>query len=69
MGLVPTAVIVDAIRTPLGRRRGALAKWHPVDLAAHVIGALTTRNRLDPNLIDDVIMGCVSQIGEQGINI
>jgi acetyl-CoA acyltransferase len=64
-----TAVIVDAIRTPLGRRNGKLAGWHPVDLAAHTLRALVARNDLDPAVIDDVIMGCVSQVGEQTLNI
>jgi acetyl-CoA acyltransferase len=66
---MPTAVIVDAIRTPLGRRNGQLAGWHPVDLAAHVLDALVVRHDLDPGVVDDVIMGCVSQVGEQAMNI
>ncbi len=66
---MPTAVIVDAIRTPLGRRNGQLAGWHPVDLAAHVLEALVVRNDLESAVIDDVIMGCVSQVGEQALNI
>src|SRR5436190_3301864 len=64
-----TAVIVDAVRTPLGRRNGMLAEWHPVDLAAHVLRTLVERSDFDPALVDDVIMGCVSQVGEQGLNI
>jgi acetyl-CoA acetyltransferase family protein len=64
-----TAVIVDAVRTPLGRRNGALRDWHPVDLAAHVLRALVERNELDPTLVDDVIAGCVSQTGEQALNV
>ncbi|MFM9083372.1 MAG: beta-ketoacyl synthase N-terminal-like domain-containing protein, partial [Actinomycetota bacterium] len=63
------AVIVDAIRTPLGKRNGRLKEWHPVDLAAQVIKALVERNNFDPNLSDDVIMGCVMQVGEQGLNV
>ncbi len=63
------AVIVDAIRTPGGKRNGKLADWHPVDLAAHVLKALQERNNLDPSMVDDVIMGCVSQVGEQSLNI
>ena len=63
------AVIVDSVRTPLGRRNGRLAGWHPVDLAAHTLRALVERNDLDPALVEDVIMGCVMQVGEQGINI
>lgn len=64
-----TAVIVDAVRTPLGRRDGKLKNAHPVDMAAHVLRALVERNDLDPALVEDVIMGCVMQVGEQGINI
>ncbi len=66
---MPTAVIVDAIRTPLGRRNGKLKDVHPVDLAAHVLQTLVERNDVDPALVEDVIMGCVMQVGEQGINI
>jgi acetyl-CoA acyltransferase len=66
---MPTAVIVDAIRTPLGKRNGKLKDWHPVDLAAETLKALTERTGLDPALIDDVVMGCVMQVGEQGVNI
>jgi len=64
-----TAVIVDAVRTPTGKRNGKLKDWHATDLAAHTLAALVERNGLDPGLIDDVIMGCVSQTGEQGVNI
>jgi acetyl-CoA acyltransferase len=64
-----TAVIVDAIRTPIGRRNGALKDVHPVDLASTVLEALIQRNDLDPALVEDVIMGCVMQVGEQAINI
>ncbi|MCX6527759.1 MAG: steroid 3-ketoacyl-CoA thiolase, partial [Actinobacteria bacterium] len=63
------AVIVDAIRTPLGKRNGKLKDWHPVDLAAHTLKALMDRNNFDPALIEDVIMGCVMQVGEQSLNI
>jgi acetyl-CoA acyltransferase len=63
------AVIVDAVRTPLGRRDGVLKSWHPVDLLAHTLRGLTDRNKLDPAVIDDVICGCVMQVGEQGINV
>jgi acetyl-CoA acetyltransferase family protein len=63
------AVIVDAVRTPLGRRNGALAGWHPVDLAAHTITALVERTDLDPALVEDVIMGCVMQVGDQAGNV
>jgi acetyl-CoA acetyltransferase family protein len=64
-----TAVIVDAVRTPLGKRNGALKDCHPVDLAATTLRALTERNDLDPGAIDDVIMGCVMQVGEQAANL
>jgi acetyl-CoA acetyltransferase family protein len=63
------AVIVDAVRTPLGRRGGKLKDWHPVDLAAEVLRALVERNDLDPAQVDDVLMGCLDQVGEQGVNI
>ena len=63
------AVIVDAIRTPGGKRNGKLKDWHPVDLAAHVLKALQDRNDLDPALVDDVVMGCVMQVGQQSLNI
>ena len=64
-----TAVIVDAVRTPGGKRNGKLKDWHPADLAAHVLKALQERNGLDPALVDDVVMGCVMQVGEQALNI
>ena len=63
------AVIVDAVRTPGGKRNGQLKDWHPAALAAHVLKALETRNGLDPALVDDVIMGCVMQVGQQSLNI
>jgi acetyl-CoA acetyltransferase family protein len=63
------AVIVDAVRTPLGRRNGVLSDWHPADLAAETLKSLAERNNLDPGLVDDVIMGCVSQVGDQTWNI
>ncbi|MCU1395209.1 MAG: putative acetyl-CoA acyltransferase [Ilumatobacteraceae bacterium] len=63
------AVIVDAVRTPVGRRNGKLKDWHPAALAAHVLNALVERNDLDPALVDDVIMGCVSQVGQQALNV
>ena len=63
------AVIVDAIRTPMGKRNGQLKDWHPVDLAAETLKALQQRNDLDPALVDDVVMGCVMQVGEQGVNV
>ena len=63
------AVIVDAVRTPIGKRNGMLAEHHPVDLLAHVLTGLLERNGLDPERIDDVIGGCVTQVGEQGCNV
>ena len=64
-----TAVIVDAVRTPLGRRNGKLKDWHPVDLAGETLKALQERTGIDPGLVDDVIMGCVMQVGEQAVNV
>ncbi len=64
-----TAVIVDAIRTPLGKRNGRMKNWHPVDLAAEVMSSLVKRTGIDPAMIDDVVMGCVMQVGEQGLNV
>jgi acetyl-CoA acyltransferase len=64
-----TAVIVDAVRTAGGKRNGKLSGWHPADLAAETLKALAERNDLDPALVDDVIMGCVMQVGAQGANI
>ncbi len=63
------AVIVDAVRTPVGRRNGALADVHAVDLSAVVLRAIAERCRVDPTLVDDVIWGCVSQVGEQSFNV
>jgi acetyl-CoA acyltransferase len=63
------AVIVDAVRTPGGKRNGKLKDWHPADLAAHVLKAIQERNDLDPAMIDDVIMGCVMQVGQQSLNV
>jgi len=64
-----SAVIVDAIRTPGGKRNGKLRNWHPVELAAEVLNALVARNDLDPGIVEDVITGCVMQVGEQALNI
>src|SRR5207245_5148688 len=64
-----TAVIVDAVRTAVGRRGGQLKDWHPVDLAAETLKALVSRNDLDPALVEDVVMGCVMQVGEQSLNV
>jgi acetyl-CoA acyltransferase len=64
-----TAVIVDAVRTPLGKRNGKLRDWHPVDLAALTLEALQVRTGIDPTAVDDVVMGCVMQVGEQAVNV
>ena len=53
------AVIVDAVRTPVGRRDGGLKTWHPVDLLAHTLQALVQRSKLDPSLVDDVTLMAV----------
>jgi acetyl-CoA acyltransferase len=63
------AVVVDAVRTPVGRRAGGLSGSHPVDLSAHVLDALVARTGLDPALVEDVVWGCVSQTGEQAVNV
>jgi acetyl-CoA acyltransferase len=64
-----SAVIVDAVRSPLGRRGGLLAGTHPADLAAQVMARLVERSDLDPALIDDVLLGCATQVGAQAVNI
>ncbi|HEY8218072.1 MAG TPA: thiolase family protein [Acidimicrobiia bacterium] len=63
------AVIVDTLRTAIGKRKGALAGWHPTDLLGHALRALLERNDVDPAAIDDVVGGCVTQAGEQGCNV
>lgn len=63
------AVIVGAVRTPVGRRKGGLSHIHPVDLSSHVLTALAERTGLDPADVDDVMWGCVSQVAEQSWNI
>src|SRR5438477_11703859 len=63
------AVIVDAVRTPIGRRNGVLAGWHPADLLGHTLRALLDRAGVDPALVDDVVAGCVTQVGEQSTNV
>lgn len=63
------AVIVEAVRTPVGKRNGGLSGVHPVDLSAHVLQSLVSRSGIDPAAIDDVIWGCVTQAGEQSVNI
>ena len=64
-----TAVIVDAVRTAGGKRNGKLRNWHAVDLASEALRAVAERNKLDPALVDDVIMGCVMQVSEQSLNV
>jgi len=66
---MPTAYIIDAVRTPLGRRNGELSNERPDDLAAIPLAALVERSGIDASAIEDVIMGCVTQVGEQGLNI
>jgi acetyl-CoA acetyltransferase family protein len=66
---VTTPVIVEAVRTPAGKRGGSLSGWHPVELAAETIAALVERSGIDPSRVDDVIMGCVSQVGPQSTNV
>jgi acetyl-CoA acyltransferase len=66
---MPEAVIVDAVRTPIGKRKGSLAEVHPVDLSAAVLRALAQRTGIDPGLVDDVIWGCVNQVGDQAAQI
>jgi acetyl-CoA acetyltransferase family protein len=63
------AVIVDAVRTPVGRRDGGLKSWHPVDLLGLTLKSIVQRNKLDPALVDDVVAGCVGQAGEQAFNV
>ena len=63
------AVIVDTVRTPIGKRKGALAGWHPTDLLGFAMRGLLERHDVDPGLVDDVVGGCVTQSGEQGCNV
>lgn len=66
---MPTAYIVEAVRTAGGRRGGRLAGVHPVDLAAKSLDAIIERSGIDPNAVDDVVMGCVTQAGEQAMQV
>ena len=66
---VRDAVVVDVVRTTLGKRGGALSGWHPADLLGFALGSLVERTGVDPGRIDDVIGGCVTQVGEQSTNI
>jgi acetyl-CoA acyltransferase len=63
------AVIVEALRSPVGRRNGGLSGVHPADLSAHVLRSIVDRTGIDPALVDDVVWGCVSQVGEQTFDI
>jgi acetyl-CoA acyltransferase len=69
MSEIRQAVIVDTIRTAFGKRKGALAHWHPTDLLGHTLKHLLERNDVDPAVIDDVVGGCITQSGEQGTNV
>jgi len=66
---VPEAYLIDCVRTPVGRRGGALSTIHPADLGAHVIKAVVARTGVDPGLVDDVIFGCTDTLGGQAGNI
>jgi acetyl-CoA acyltransferase len=66
---MPEAVIVDVVRTAFGKRNGALAGWHPSDLLGYTLRHLIERNGIDPERLDDVVCGCVTQSGEQGCNV
>jgi acetyl-CoA acyltransferase len=69
VGGMRDAVIVGAVRTPVGRRGGGLSGVHPVDLSAHVLRSLAERTGIDPGHVEDVVWGCVSQVGEQSWNV
>ena len=62
-------MIVDAVRTPFGKRNGTLKDYHAVDLSADVLNDLVRRTGVDPKAVDDVIWGCVTQIGDQSSNV
>ncbi len=69
MGEIREAVIVEAVRSPIGKRNGSLKDFHPVDLLAEVLKELVNRSGVDPGLVEDNITGCVSQVGEQSLNV
>src|SRR6184192_3261994 len=69
MAEVREAVIVEAVRSPIGKRNGSLKDYHPVDLLAEVLKELVNRSGVDPGLVEDNITGCVSQVGEQSLNV
>src|SRR4051812_30528876 len=64
-----TAVILDAVRTGRGKKKGSLVRTHPMELAAHVLRAAVARTGVNPLHVEDVVLGCVTQVGEQGWNI
>src|SRR3954463_4356742 len=66
---MPEAYIVDAVRTPVGRKNGGLAKAHPADLGAHVLTELVNRAGIDPAVVEDVVFGCLDTIGPQAGDI
>src|SRR3954462_8764929 len=66
---MPEAFIVDAVRTPVGRKNGGLAKAHPADLGAHVLTELVQRTGIDPSAVEDVVFGCLDTIGPQAGDI
>src|SRR6476469_3859377 len=66
---MPEAYIVDAVRTPVGKRGGGLSQVHPADLGAHVLNALVDRTGIDPSAVDDVMFGCVDTLGPQAGDI
>ena len=66
---MPSAVILDAVRSARGKRKGSLASVHPVDLAAHVLRSALARTGIAPEAVEDVVLGCVTQVGEQGLNV
>ncbi|WP_226355559.1 thiolase family protein [Pseudonocardia sp. ICBG601] len=66
---MPEAVVCAAVRTPIGKRKGSLAEVHPVDLSAAVLSALAERTGIDPTVVDDVVWGCVNQVGDQAAQI
>src|SRR3989449_11418976 len=69
MSEIREAVIVEAVRSPIGKRNGSLKDFHPVDLLAEVLKEAVSRSGVDPALIEDNITGCVSQVGEQSLNV
>jgi acetyl-CoA acyltransferase len=66
---MPEAVIIDAVRSPIGKRNGALSQVHPVDLSGYVLRALAERTGIDPAELDDVVWGCVNQVGDQAAQV